>query len=73
MSKPIVKHIIETLGAETICDKLKVSSHAVRYAKTDGVFPSAWYAGLLDLCNEAKIECPLEAFSWKGQPEVGAA
>lgn len=73
MSKEAVKHIIETLGADAICEKLNVGSHAVRYAKTSGMFPSAWYAGLLDLCNEAHLGCPLEAFNWKGQTEAGAA
>jgi hypothetical protein len=68
MSKPTVKFIIEALGVEVICAKLQVSHHAVRYAKTEGVFPAAWYAGLLELCSAAEIECPLEAFSWKGQP-----
>lgn len=75
MSKDTVKSIIETLGVDAICARLHVSTHAVRYAKTDGVFPAAWYAGLLVLCDGAKIECPLEAFNWKGQPQpqAGAA
>ena len=75
MSKDIVKSIIETLGPDAICNKLSVSTHAVRYAKSDGVFPAAWYAGLLELCAGSAIECPLEAFNWKGQPaqETGDA
>jgi len=73
MSKHIVKTIIEAVGSEAICERLNVSSHAVRYAKTDGVFPAAWYAGLRELCEASSIECPLEAFNWKGQPETGAA
>ena len=75
MSKPTVKTIIEALGVDAICAKLQVSHHAVRYAKTDGIFPAAWYAGLLELCAGAGIDCPLDAFNWKGQtePQPGAA
>ncbi len=72
MSKQTVKSIIEHLGADAICQKLKVSTHAVRYAKTDGVFPAAWYAGLRELCAASSIECPLEAFNWKGLSDVEA-
>lgn len=72
MSKHIVKQIIEALGVDAICAKLHVSRHAVRYAKTDGMFPAAWYAGLLDLCDAAAIDCPLEAFNWKNS-DAGAS
>lgn len=67
MTKIAVKSIIEGLSVDTICAKLHVSHHAVRYAKTDGIFPAAWYAGLLELCQLAGIDCPLSAFNWKRQ------
>ena len=70
MSKTAVKIIIEAIGSESICAKLDVSRHAVRYAKSDGVFPAAWYAGLLDLCRGAGIECPLDVFNWKSSADA---
>lgn len=65
MSKHIVKQIIETLGVDAICSAVNVTPHAVRYAKTDGVFPAAWYQAVSDMCKEHTLDCPMSAFNWK--------
>jgi hypothetical protein len=66
MEKQTVPTIIETIGPDRIAAKLGVSHHAVRYAKTVGVFPAAWFAVISDLCEEAQIDLPLDLFNWKG-------
>lgn len=66
MEKQTVPNIIDKLGSDKIAAKLGVSHHAVRYAKTVGSFPAAWFAVLQELCDEAKIDLPLDLFNWKG-------
>lgn len=65
-TKPTVIAIIDTLGAETLCARFEVTNHAVRAARVAGSFPASWYATLDVMCAEAGIECPREAFNWKG-------
>lgn len=66
MEKQTVPTIIDALGSDKIAAKLGVSHHAVRYAKTDGMFPAAWFAAISALCEEAQIDLPMELFNWKG-------
>jgi hypothetical protein len=66
MEKQTVPNIINKLGADKIAKELGVSLHAVRYAKTVGSFPAAWFAVISDLCEDAKIDLPLDLFNWKG-------
>lgn len=66
MEKQTVPAIIDAIGPDRIAAKLGVSLHAVRYAKTDGLFPAAWFAVIRDLCEEAQIDLPMCLFNWKG-------
>lgn len=65
MSKAEVSQIIETIGADRICEVIGVGQHSVRYAKTEGLFAASWYAPMKALCDEAGISCPLHLFNWK--------
>ncbi len=65
MTKHPVHHITDTLTVAAICDRLGVTRHAVRYARTTRTFPAAWYGALKDMCDTVGIPCPLSVFSWK--------
>ncbi|GAB5434765.1 MAG: hypothetical protein EpisKO_41350 [Epibacterium sp.] len=65
MNKRAVHQITEELGTEKICSRLNVTSHSVRSARTNGVFPGNWYGVLKPWCDEVGIPCPLDAFKWK--------
>jgi hypothetical protein len=74
MSKHHVHRITDELGADAICARLGVSSHSIRYARTDGSFPASWYGPLKTMCDDAGIPCPLTAFNWRAPAkEVGDA
>ena len=60
-----VRFIIGALGKDAICARLGVTPHSVRFAKVVGSFSAGWYAGLLELCCEAGIACPMHVFNWK--------
>lgn len=65
MNKHAVKEITDTLTSDAICERLEVSPHSVRYARTQGLFPSGWYKALDEMCSLAGINCPLDAFNFK--------
>lgn len=65
MTKDAVRHITDILTPDAICERVGVSIHSVRYARTNGLFPAGWYRVLKTMCAEAKIACPLDAFNWK--------
>lgn len=64
MNKPAVIAITDALTADAICERLGVSSHSVRHARTEGRFPARWFDPLDAMCAEAGIECPRSAFHW---------
>lgn len=72
MNKPAVITITDAIPAEAICQRLGVTSHSIRHARTTGGFAASWYVGLSELCRDAGIECPKSAFNWKA-PEFGVA
>lgn len=47
-------------------NRLGVGSYAIRHAYYAGVIPAAWYAEVAALAEKAGVECPLSAFSFKG-------
>lgn len=65
MNKPAVLVITDTLPEDVLCARLGVGIHSIKQARKFGVFPASWYAPMLDLCGEAGITCPLDAFNWK--------
>lgn len=64
MNKPAVIAITDAIPSETLQSRLGVSKHAIRHARTTGAFSGRWYGPLMQLCDEAGIECPLDAFVW---------
>jgi len=66
------REIIEAVGAGNICERLGVSHHSVRAAKTAGTFPASWFMWMRSLCDEHHVECPMEAFNWRS-PEQRSA
>tara|TARA_R110002051_G_scaffold325869_1_gene432641 strand:+ start:1517 stop:1741 length:225 start_codon:yes stop_codon:yes gene_type:complete len=73
MEKQIVKKIIDGIGAETICNRLGVTSHSVRGARTNGAFPASWFDELDALCRSSDIECPRSVFNWRVASAEAAA
>lgn len=69
MSKSAVIEITDTLGTDRIQAHMDVSHHAVRHARTVGMFPASWYAGLRMMCAEAGLDCPEAAFNFKSPSE----
>lgn len=65
-NKPAVKSIIDTLGEDAICSRFGVLPRTLRHVREDGSFAASWYAGLSEMCASTGIECPLDAFNWKG-------
>lgn len=65
MNKAAVTHIIDKLGAETICATLGVSRHAVRHARFLGAFAAGWFDALDHLCAQNHVPCPRDAFNWR--------
>ena len=59
------KSISDDLGAHVMASALGVSSHSIRYARTEGTFPASWYFIISGLCSGAGIDCPMSAFNWK--------
>ena len=72
-AKAAVRLIVAIVGADKICATLGVTSHSVRYALNAGSFSASWYAGLLRLCKEAGIDCPMALFNWKTASNQEAA
>ena len=70
--KNTVHTITDALGSATICARLGVKPRSVRLARTEGRFPSSWYAEMAAMCGDAGIDCPLDAFNWKS-PATGDA
>ena len=73
MNKPAIHHITNTLGTDTICEVLGVSSHSVRNARTTGLFPASWYDTIQVLCIESGIPCPRNAFNWRAAAKKTSA
>lgn len=71
--KAAVRQIVGELGAEVICRKLGVTRHSVRFAVSAGSFSANWFAGLLELCIEAGVDCPMHIFNWKTAQACEAA
>lgn len=61
------RDIIKTLGPKAIADRVGVHIHAVYNCKE--TMPPSWYPHVRDLCAEAGIECPDEAFRWAPGPK----
>lgn len=72
MKQCSVSQVVDVVTSAAIEDRLGVTKHAVRAAKTAGIFPAAWYVALCDLCAEAGIDCPAALFSWKAAKNRGA-
>jgi hypothetical protein len=60
-----VHTITDTVGSDAICARLGVKPRSVRLARTEGRFPASWYAEISAMCDEAGVDCPLDAFNWK--------
>lgn len=74
MNKASVHHITKTLTPEAIMERLGVSFHMIRHARTTGAFPASWYRQMKDMCDEVGIPCPLTAFNWRPSAnQVGSA
>lgn len=72
MSTASAVKILDTLGRKRVADALGVKMNAVHMAASDRM-PGFWYRPIAELCEAEGIECPLDAFRWKGdQPESAA-
>lgn len=61
-----VKHIVKTLGARAIADRLGVTRSAVSNAAMANQFPASWYLVVCDLCDEHDMgEPPYSLFGFK--------
>jgi hypothetical protein len=65
MKKQHVINIIDTLTPDAIMQRLGVSFHMIRYARTSGAFPAGWYDHIESMCRDVGIECPREIFNWR--------
>lgn len=65
MESNLAKSLTKFLGASRLEAALGVSSHSVRAACTQGLFPSSWYLVVRDLCAEQGVVCPVKAFKWR--------
>lgn len=65
-------HIIEGLGAERIKAMFGAADRTIRHAQATGRFAAGWYGPLKKACDEAGIECPMEAFNWKSPEQQPA-
>ena len=73
-----VSDICDKLGRKAIAERLNVGATAVSNASVEQKFPAAWYAVIREMCGSSGIDCPLDAFNWKGTdarrlPQSGAS
>lgn len=61
-----VHRIVDAIGSEVVQERLGVGEFSIRSAKRQRKFPALWYAELSAMCAELGVECPLDAFYWKG-------
>ena len=61
--------ICDTLGRKAMANRLRRSVAAVSNAAASGVFPSAWFLVIQEMCSTAGIFCPRELFAFI-TPEV---
>lgn len=64
--------IAETLGRRAIANRLGVGLSAVNNALDRGGFPASWFRSVRDMCRDAGLECPEDAFNFKS-PSEGCA
>lgn len=69
MNKSAVHQIVTVLSSEVLQGTFNVGPHAIRFARTEGYFPGSWFGTLEPMCIAAEIECPRDAFKWKGAVE----
>lgn len=60
-----VRAMVCALGKEAICARLGVTAHSIRFATGVGSFSAGWFAGLMEMCCEKGIACPMHVFNWK--------
>lgn len=63
-TQSIVSDICDALGRRAIAARLGRSVAAVSNAASDGVFPSAWYIVIREMCAAAGVDCPVAAFNF---------
>lgn len=59
-------NIADALGRKQIADALGLGKPAVSNAVAAGVFPAAWFRKVSQLCAASGVDCPMDAFSWRG-------
>ncbi|MFC4731761.1 hypothetical protein [Salipiger abyssi] len=67
-----VSDICDALGRKKMESRLGVSKAAISNAVSDGVFPSAWYEVISDMCREHRIECPTPIFNFRRPTDAAA-
>jgi len=67
-----VHKITDTLDRGTLCVRLGVKPRMIRKVREDRRFPARWYVVVRDMCREAGIACPMEAFNWQLPAEPAA-
>lgn len=66
MNRSSVIEITDKLDAHLVQSRLGVGHRSIRLARERGVFPASWYPVIADLCDEAGLDCPRDAFTFKG-------
>jgi hypothetical protein len=56
--------ICDAIGRKVIAEKIGTSLSAVSNASVAKRFPARWYPGIRELCADAGISCPDEAFNF---------
>lgn len=63
-----VRHIIDSLGRDTIRERLGVSTQSISDAIREDRFPARWYAEIAAMGSDAGLEIPLALFAFIGTP-----
>lgn len=63
--KSHVHKITDELDCEELCKRLGVRPRMINKVRHDRIFPTRWYKVVRDMCADAGIDCPEDAFNWQ--------
>ena len=58
--------ILSAIDLDALKADLGVKDRSIRLVRERKVFPASWFPHVKRLCDEAGIDCPIDAFNWKG-------
>lgn len=57
--------ILSAIDLDGLKAELGVKDRTIRLVRERRIFPASWYPAVKSRCDDAGIECPLDAFNWK--------